>query len=329
MDYVKYLTTIAILVVIGMLYEKYKSHYLNDDDMKQYELVRKYLLNDSSLAVSKKPILWIHNDYEANARWWASWGSRNTTCLNQPYQYLTIKTIIDKCGEDFNICLIDDSTFNKIIPGWTIDMTLLAEPMKSKFRRLAIARLLRFFGGMIIPGSFVCFKSLKEIYDVGVANTGMFVGEIENGDGNGPPRSSPKPDISYPSVNFMGCVKDCPLMEEYGRFLEHLASEDYTAESVFLGSDAEWCMKKIQKRQLNVVDAQLLGSRDADGRLVTLETILGNSEMSINDAAFGMSLPEVAILKRTKYGWFARMSASQVLESNTNAGAVLYYAHTL
>ena len=329
MDYVKYLTTIAILLVIAILYEKYKSHYLDEDDMKQYELVRKYLLNDSSLALSKKPILWIHNDYETNARWWASWGSRDTTCLNQPYQYLTIKSIIDKCGGDFNVCLIDDSTFNKIIPGWTIDMTLLAEPMKSKFRRIAISRLLRYFGGMIIPGSFICFKSLIEIYEVGVANTGMFVGEIESGDGKGPPRSAPMPDISFPSVEFMGCVKDSPTMGEYGGFLELLASQDYTAESDFLGADAKWCMEKIRNHEINVVDAQLLGTRDANGRLVTLETILGNSEMPINDAAFGMSLPGADILRRTKYGWFARMSAKQVLDSNTNAGAVLYYAHSL
>lgn len=329
MDYIKYITTIAILLVIGILYEKYKSHYLDDDEMKQYELVRKYLLNDSSLALSKKPILWIHNDYKTNARWWASWGSRDTTCLNQPYQYLTIKTIIDKCGADFNVCLIDDNTFSRIIPGWTIDMNMLADPMKAKFRRLAIARLLKYFGGMVIPGSFVCFKSLKEIYDVGTMNSGMFVGEIDRGTGQGPPRSAPQPDMSYPNVGFMGCVKDCPAMADYASYLELLAGQDYTAESEFLGQDSEWCMERIRTGQINVVDAQLLGSRDADGRLVTLETILGNSELNINDAAFGMCLPDSAILNRTKYGWFARMSARQVLDSNTNAGAVLYYAHSL
>ena len=103
---------IFVIIVITILYEKYKLHQEGEDDLKHYELVKTYLLNGSSLARSKKPIIWIHNEYDINARWWASFGSRNTKCLNQPYLYLTIKSIIDQCGDDFNICLIVRSTGN-------------------------------------------------------------------------------------------------------------------------------------------------------------------------------------------------------------------------
>ena len=104
----------------------------NNDDIEQYELVKKYLLNDSSLAKSKKPIIWIHMVYDINSRWWPSFSSRNTDCLNQPYLYLTIKSIIDKCGEDFNICLIDDDTFSNIIPGWATNLNMVADPYGQK-----------------------------------------------------------------------------------------------------------------------------------------------------------------------------------------------------
>ena len=118
MKYAKYILTIITMTLAGILYEKYKNTELNDEDARNYELVKKYLLNDSSLAQSKRPILWIHMTYDTNARWWPTFCSRNTNCLNQPYKYLTIKSIIDKCGNDFNICLIDDDTFSKILPGW-------------------------------------------------------------------------------------------------------------------------------------------------------------------------------------------------------------------
>lgn len=135
---IKYIGSLAVLLIMSLMYEKYKKRESFDDESKQYELVRKYLLNHSSLAQSKKPILWIHMNYDMNARSWSSFGSRNNDHLNQPYIFLTIKSIIDKCGSDFNICIIDDSTFGKILPGWTIDLHMTADPIRSKLRRIGI-----------------------------------------------------------------------------------------------------------------------------------------------------------------------------------------------
>ena len=68
MDYVKYIITMALLLGVGVIYEKYKLSALGDENTRNYELVKKYLVNDSSLAKSKLPILWIHVDYETNAK---------------------------------------------------------------------------------------------------------------------------------------------------------------------------------------------------------------------------------------------------------------------
>ena len=77
-----------------------------------------------------------------NSRLWSSFYSRTSHELNQPYLHLTIKSIIEKCGESFNICLIDDQSFEKIIPGWTINLDNLASPIKNHIRQLALARML-------------------------------------------------------------------------------------------------------------------------------------------------------------------------------------------
>jgi hypothetical protein len=123
-----------------------------------YDAIKKYLLNESDLAKSKKPIMWIHVPYEYNSRSWSSFGSRSNCDLNQPYLYLTVKSIIKHCDNSFHICIIDDKTFGKIIPGWNINMSFLAEPILGYVRQMAIAKLIHSYGGMSVPISFLCFN---------------------------------------------------------------------------------------------------------------------------------------------------------------------------
>ena len=125
-----YITMFIILTVAGFLYDRYKLKTEHDEQKEQYKMIEKYLLNDSSLARSNKPIIWIHLEFMKNSRLWSSFYSRSSYELNQPYLHLTIKSIIEKCGESFNVCLIDDESFTKIIPGWSINIEGLASPIK-------------------------------------------------------------------------------------------------------------------------------------------------------------------------------------------------------
>ena len=101
-----------ILIGLSMFYKKLKlDEDINTSDY-YYKMVNQYLLTDKSLGINTKPLLWIHlhNDNtiipDVNSRFWINFKSRNTKEFNQPYQYLTIKSIIDKCGDDFNILFI-------------------------------------------------------------------------------------------------------------------------------------------------------------------------------------------------------------------------------
>lgn len=132
--YKNFVFPLIITIILSMIYNKYKSSAYDDENMNNYKIVKQYLLNDSSLAQSSKPIIWVHIVYEKNGRWWPSFGSRTTEDLNQPYQYLTLKSIIDKCGDDFNVCLIDDETFQNIIPGWNVDLSIVADPFINKIK---------------------------------------------------------------------------------------------------------------------------------------------------------------------------------------------------
>lgn len=313
----KYVFMLVMLVLVGSMHDKFIDYDTQNEKKDHYQMVKQYLLNESSLARSSAPIIWIHVDPEINARWWASFGSRNTRCLNQPYQLLCIKSIVDKCGGHFNVCLIDDDSFAKIIPGWSVDMRRIARPISGKIRELALARILHYYGGMLVPSSFICFKDLSGIYKAGVYDNKMFVGEFID---KNITASSHK---VFPNTRMMGCKANCEVMKEYSGYLAQVASTDFTDESVFLGNTSRWCKTEIGKDKIKLIKAEMLGAIDTDRQLVTIERLLGDSYIDLSPDAAGIYLPAKEILTRTAFRWFGRMNAKQVLESDTVAGKLL------
>ena len=154
---------LIIALIVGMFYKRFLDKYEKEDEIKKYEAIRHFLLNESDIATSSLPILWIHVPYELNSRSWESFNSRSSMELNLSYIQLTIGSIIKHCGKDFKICLIDDKSFIKLIPGWVHDLDKIGSPLKEKLRFLAKLKLLKYYGGMFIPQSFLCLRSLKRI----------------------------------------------------------------------------------------------------------------------------------------------------------------------
>ena len=105
----------------GALYKRYKNKYMPDEELKNQHIVNKYLLTDSDTIDKKKPMLWIHTTHEVNSRQWADFMTRNSKQVNQNYLELCVKSIIKFNQSDFNICLIDDNSFEKIIPGGSVN----------------------------------------------------------------------------------------------------------------------------------------------------------------------------------------------------------------
>ena len=176
-----YAFVLGLVMIASFFGNKFKQAFEPNDE---YDLIKKYLLNESPLYGFNKPKIWVHSKNEINARKWKSFYSRNTTDLNQPYKHLTIMSIINHCGSDFNVCLIDDETFSKLIPTWDIQLSTIAEPMRSHLRELGMLQLVYFYGGMVVPNSFLCLKNLIGLYNDGInikASEGQAVGASEDG----------------------------------------------------------------------------------------------------------------------------------------------------
>lgn len=164
-----YIFLIGVILIVSYIGKKYVL-YVDDEVYKRNEennLIHKYLLNMSveKITLTKKPKLWIHIDYTYNSRKWESFGSRSSFDLNQPYIHLTIKSIILHCGDDFEILLINDESFQNLLPDWEIDMNAVAGTLKLQCREYGMACLLYKYGGIIVPSTFLCMRSLYPLYE--------------------------------------------------------------------------------------------------------------------------------------------------------------------
>ena len=308
-----YLFAFGLILVASFFGNRFKQDFESKDD--EYEMIRKYLLNDSPLYGFNKPKLWIHSKYELNARKWKSFQSRTSTDLNQPYLHLTIKTIINHCGDDFNICLIDDESFSHLIPSWDINVSLVAEPIKSHYRELGMANLLYLYGGMVVPNSFICSKNLKSLYDTAISSGQPFVCENLNKSVN---LAKQKQKMLFtPNGFFMGSAKNNETIRELIDYLKKRnLNPHFSSEVEFLGESQQWFIEMINGQKISLVGGEMIGLKTNKRKPILLDDLMSDDFLDLVPNVYGVYIPADELLLRTKYEWFAALSADDVLKSS-------------
>ena len=312
----------GILIVLGVLYKRFEDKRVREEEGDTYEAIQKYLLDGDTLGKSKKPILWIHVPYEYNSRRWLSFGSRSSFDLNQPYLYLTVRSIIKQCDQSFTICIIDDTSFKRLLPDWNINMTSISDPILSNMRMLGMMKLLHSYGGMVCPLSFVCLKDLNEMYIKGTRGDKMFVCEVVD-------RNVTSTDMDfYPNLSFCGAPKHCETVRELCNFIQRTASHDYTADVKFLGEYDKWCKQRIENGRINLIDGAEIGTKTVEDKQIIIDDLMSNHYLDLYQGAYGILIPADEVLSRKKFEWFARMSPKQVMESDTIIGNYILLSQT-
>ena len=317
-----YILIFGALVISSIIYAKVNKK--NEMDISKYylKMIDKFLINGGSSGLPDKPFLWIHlhnNNTiipDVNARNWLNFVSRGTKDFNQPYQTLTIKSIINNCGRDFNICLINDHSFKNILPNWALDLPNIAEPIRTHLRHLAIANVLNIYGGIVVPSSFICFKSLKPLYKKYILKNKLFVGEFKN---NSTIESA---EGTLPSPMLIGCNNNNDTIKSYISFLEILNSTNFSASTECTGKINAW-FNSLPKEQVSVVEAKSLGVKTTKNELVLIDDLMSNTYIDICKCGYGLYIPWDELINRTAYEWFVKLMPEDVLKSNTNIGKYL------
>jgi hypothetical protein len=306
--------TVGLVLMATFVGTSFKQRFSEKEQKDEYHMVKEYLLNPNVLYGKNRPKIWIHSQYEVNARKWASFMSRTSTDLNQPYLYLTVQSIIQHNGDDFHICLIDDESFAKLIPSWTIDLSTVPEPMRSRYRENAMLQLLYIYGGMVVPNSFLCLQSLHGLYLQGIAHKTPFMAEriarIPNA-----PQSKP----FLPDVYFMGATKEDPMLEKLiGLYQSLEEKQHFQSETEFNYTVGQWCKYEVDAGNIQVVDGTLIGIKTSIGKPVLLEDLMSEDYLDIELSVLqGVYIPSKELLRRPKYQYFSILPVEEVLKTNS------------
>ncbi len=311
-DLPKYAILIGLILVITSVSTNIKKVFETDDD---YEMIKKYLLNDSPLYGYNRPKLWIHSKYELNSRQWKSFQSRNSNNLNQNYLHLTIKTIINHCGESFNVCLIDDESFSKLLPNWDVDVSKLPEPMKSNYRYLGMAQLIYIYGGLTVPNSFLCMKDLKYFYEMNCKNNKPFFSEEHNRHVNLMVESPPS--LFIPGLTIFGAEKGDECMYQLVEYLKELNKHGHFSHELKVKGIINYKLKEWDNEdKINLVNGELVGIKSQSKKQIGIEELCEEAHLDLHPRCVGIALPADEILKRTKYNWLTNISTKDLLDSN-------------
>jgi len=298
-----------IIIVGSVLYSRKKDKRLlemHDYDDEQSNFMRKVLIDETQLSKISKPILWVHLPFEKNARNWESFFSRTNNEINQPYIYLTIKSIIEQNATDFHICLIDDNTFGKLIPEWNIDMTRIGEAEKDKPRILGMLKLLFYFGGMFIPCSTLCFKSFKGLYKES-ADKMFSIETLSKGN------LSNKISL-LPNHLFFGCKKNDIYLDELIYYWTQSMNSTNFSENSFTSAFERLCYEMAVETKLNVIEGTNIGTKTTDKKIIMLEDLFSeNPDININNDMYCLHIPSDEILKRNAFAWFANESTENII----------------
>jgi len=297
-----------IVILVGFMYRRFMDKMEKDQEIRDL-----YIINKELLDKSKKPILWICVPRVKNARNWSSFYSRSNDNLNIPYMYLTIKSIISQCSKSFQICIIDDASFENLLPNWTPELDKIGDPLREKVRYLGMMQLLHHYGGLFVPPSFLCVRDLNKLCDFSSHHEPCVVQNV-NYYGN---------DRLAPDPYFISAHKDCPVIEEYIDYLARMTSNDYTAESIFLNDISKWCALRCVSGKMRLVSGEMVGVVNKHGDAIVTEVFFEQRPLHLKSDIYGILIPHEQIIKRPALDWLTYLSKEEIKTWDTELGAYL------
>lgn len=291
-----------------MLYDRYTKKHLQSH---KYDIVSKYLLQE--IPSDGRDIIWIHIDESINARKWLHWGSRNTTSVNQPYIHLTLKSIIENANGNFKVCLVDDNSFSKLLPDFSLQLSAIPEPSKLYIRKIAMLQLLHNYGGIIIPMSYIACKPIDMLYNT-LRTSEVFVCKTQQ------PQINCMQEQCFPDISFMGSKKQSIVLKEVIERLQHVYSNDFTEEKSILHKETEILESYISSNAITIISPQTIGCEDKYGNIVTLNNLFSETPIEYAENMNGLLIPFKELLSTSKYNWFSVSSIEDIYQMKNNIG---------
>lgn len=301
-DFYIFIILIFILLIILIYLNNREKYYNWMYQFKNQELnIDDFFFSDiKHLNKSNKRKLWIYVPITKNNRKWESFYSRTTNNLNCDYIALCIKSIIDRCGQYYDIIIVDDSNLYKLLPEHNVDINKISGSLLDKYRQYALLNILYKYGGVIVPSSLYLRKS---IYNIDKPDT-FFVCELVNQG-----KHSNMDDYIY-STELMGSNKNNPILSSYIDKYSKQCLNDLTLENDYFNKQL------LQEMDIPKLDGKYIGVKTINNDKILLEDLMSTKELEICNDSVGLYIPHQELLKRNHYNWYVYLNKEEVLESN-------------
>ena len=313
-----YILPFAVILGVSMFSDKIKEYLQTESDRDDYYFVRKYLLNDVSFDGKNKPIIWIYSNYEMNSRKWSSFHGRRSKELNQPYLIECVQSVINKCGDKFNICLIDDDSFSKLLPEWNMDISNMVGCKKQRYIQLGLLKLIYKYGGINIPNSFLCISNLDTIYNYSTYDNVPFFFEKANVTTSLVVNNR---SLFTPGLEIYGCQKGHKTIKNLIDFYQsEIINKHDNSAYEFEGYITNYLTHLNSNNHIIVLNGALVGVKTEDGKHMMIEDLLSESKLPLEDSSIGILIPANKLLERSKYNWFSVSTMDEIYNSNLILG---------
>jgi hypothetical protein len=282
------------------MYKYYKKNYDNNvmEFKKENVDIDVYFFSELYLKKSKNRKLWLHLPFVKNSRDWESYGSRTSHKLNLAYMTLCIKSVIDWCGQTYDIIIYDDTNIPVLLPETKVDLTKLSGTLLDKYRELCKLQILHMYGGIMIPPSLFLRKNIKEIDDPKL----WFVCETYNDD-----------NVSYSnlthSTQLMGSNAENVELQKYIQIYAKELTKDFVENHNF-------DMNYFKQNHIPYIDGKLIGTRTRYNDKISIEDLMSNKKIILDKNHIGLYIPHEQLIKRRVYNWYCNLSEEEVLKCN-------------
>uniref|UniRef100_A0A6C0D306 Glycosyltransferase n=1 Tax=viral metagenome TaxID=1070528 RepID=A0A6C0D306_9ZZZZ len=300
MNYMFFVYVFIAVLFSVLMYKYYKKNYDNNviEFKKENVDIDVYFFSELYLKKSKNRKLWLHLPFVKNSRDWESFGSRTSHKLNLAYMTLCIKSIIDWCGQTYDIIIYDDTNIPVLLPETKVDLTKLSGTLLDKYRELCKLQILHMYGGIMVPPSLFLRKNIKEIDDPKL----WFVCETYNDD-----------NVSFSnlthSTQLMGSNAENVELNKYIQLYAKELTKDFVENHNF-------DMNYFKKNQIPYIDGKLIGTRTRYNDKISIEDLMSNKKIILDKHHIGLYIPHDQLIKRRVYNWYCNLNEEEVLKCN-------------
>jgi len=297
--------TVVVVLVAAAVLGVYVSNKLVDDDIYNKRDLLKLDMDNTTL--------WLYYDQsDVNNRWWADFGARSSRVLNKPYLNLCYESIVLNTKQFYNVKVLAGlSDVAILLGGWDKLPKQLQNPIahvgEAELNYIR-ARILKQFGGLWVNPSTIFINTLPDFTE---QENVIFFGTDKD------ETYASRSGTHVPGTSMM--FSPGPDNEIFVE-LEKLALQRITNSQggKQFRHDIKWDLLEVKERCNTsiVYISDLEFARKQNGRRIQLEDLLINDVIPVPNKAVYVPIDDIELEERRNFGWFLRMSETQILESS-------------